>query len=237
MGVDTRSTRPWVRPAMVATLVAVALLAAHLLGAGEPLARLRAWILGLGAWGPIVFVLLYAAAVTLAVPASLLTVAAGAMFGSVVGVVAVSIAATLGAAGAFALARWAARDAVTRWLGGNAKFQRLEALTERHGAILVALTRLVPLFPFTLLNYGFGLTRVRFATYLFWSWLCMLPGTVVYVVGGDALGRGLAERRIPWPLVGVLGVAVVGLVLLAARARRALAEREAASLPPKGNGR
>jgi uncharacterized membrane protein YdjX (TVP38/TMEM64 family) len=66
-------------------------------------------------------------------------------------------------------------------------------MTERHGAIIVAITRLVPIFPFNLLNYGFGLTRVRFGTYLLWSFLCMLPGIALYVVGADALTRGLAE--------------------------------------------
>ena len=91
----------------------------------------------------------------------------------------------------------------------------------------MAITRLVPIFPFNLLNYGFGLTRVPFRTYLFWSWLCMLPGTVLYVVGADAFTRGLAEGRVPGALIGALAAALVILVLLVRYARRMLAEREA----------
>ncbi len=72
-------------------------------------------------------------------------------------------------------------------------------MTEKHGAIIVAVTRLVPLFPFNLLNYGFGLTRVPFWTYLFWSWLCMLPGTIAYLVGTDAVILAVTTGELPGP--------------------------------------
>jgi uncharacterized membrane protein YdjX (TVP38/TMEM64 family) len=198
------------------------LIAAKTLGLGELLDDLRAWILGLGPWGPLVFIAIYAIAVVAAVPGSVLTIAAGAMFGSALGVAVVSVASTLGAAMAFAVARWFARDSVARWLADNEKFTRLDRLTTRHGAVVVAITRLVPLFPFTLLNYGFGLTGVRFRTYVMWSWLCMLPGTVLYVVGADAATRGLAEGRVPWPLMAILAVTAAVLTLIVRRARRAL---------------
>ncbi len=127
------------------------------------------------------------------------------MFGSVLGLVAsVSVASTLGAALAFAVARWFARDSVARWLAKNERFLRLDRMTGTARCVVVAITRLVPIFPFTLLNYGFGLTGVRFRTYVLWSWLCMLPGTVLYVVGADAVTRGLAEGRVPWPLVAIV---------------------------------
>ena len=72
-----------------------------------------------------------------------------------------------------------------------------------------------------------------FGTYLFWSWLCMLPGTVLYVVGADAFTQGLAKGRMPWALLGALAVALVVLVLLVRYARRILAEREAAVKTPE----
>lgn len=219
--------RAWLKPVLLVVALAAIVVAFKVFGVGDRLVELRAWILALGPLGAAVFVLIYGVATTVALPASVLTVAAGAMFGSVLGVVLVSIGSTLGAAGAFALARWFARDAVARWLAGNEKFRQLDALTERHGAIIVAITRLVPIFPFNLLNYGFGLTRVPFGTYLFWSWLCMLPGTVLYVVGADAFTQGLAEGRVPWALLGALAAALVVLVLLVRYARRMLAEREA----------
>jgi uncharacterized membrane protein YdjX (TVP38/TMEM64 family) len=219
---QTTTSRPWVRPLLLGLVLIAMLVAAKVFGFGARLGELRAWILGLGAWGPLVFIALYAVAVVVAVPGSVLTIAAGAMFGSVLGVGIVSIASTLGAAGAFAVARWFARDAVSQWLSRSDKFTKLDHMTNEHGAIIVAITRLVPIFPFTLVNYGFGLTRVPFRTYVLWSWLCMLPGTVLYVVGADAVTRGLAEGRVPWPLVGVVGAVAVILFFIVRRARRAL---------------
>ena len=205
--------------------------AAPALGVGQRLVELRAWIEGLGAAGPLVFAGIYALATVAAVPASLLTLAAGAMFGSLVGIASVAVGATAGAAAAFAIARWLARDAVAAWLGKSARFAKLDAMTERHGAIIVAITRLVPIFPFNLLNYGFGLTRVRFGTYLLWSFLCMLPGIALYVVGADALARGLGEGRIPWGPVALLAGIVALLLVVVRRARSVLAAREAGAPP------
>ena len=78
--------------------------------------------------------------------------------------------------------------------------------------IMVGLTRLIPLFPFTLLNYGFGLTKVCFKTYVFWSWLCMIPGTIIVVVGSDAITQGITEGHVSFELIGVVVIAVLVLV-------------------------
>jgi uncharacterized membrane protein YdjX (TVP38/TMEM64 family) len=215
----------WRPIALVVVLVAIIILA-KVFGLGDRLGELRDWIHGLGPWGPGVFVLLYAGAVVAALPGSALTVAAGALFGSVLGIITVSVASTLGASLAFLISRYFAREAVARWLSTKEKFRKLDKLTEEHGAIIVALTRLVPIFPFNLLNYGFGLTRVRFWTYVFWSWLCMLPGTVLFVVGADAVIKGIAQGRIPWLLIIILAIATVVLALLVRFARRKLQAKE-----------
>jgi uncharacterized membrane protein YdjX (TVP38/TMEM64 family) len=206
---EGRRRFPW-RPLALVVVVVALLLTARALGLGERLAELRDWIAGLGPLGPFVYIAIYAAAVVAAIPGSPITVLAGLLFGSVVGTIVVSAASVSGATLAFLIARYFARDSIAKWLQGNERFMRLDALTERHGALMVAVTRLVPLFPFNLLNYGFGLTRVRFWTYVFWSWLCMLPGTVLYVAGGDTLGRALAEGKVPWTLAGL----VAGLLIL-----------------------
>lgn len=216
----------WWRPVVLLTAIVAILVLAKVFGVGERLGDLREWIQGLGPWGPVVFVFLYAAAVVAAVPGSALTVAAGALFGSALGVVLVINAATLGASLAFLISRYFARDAVARWLSKNEKFQKLDGLTEEHGTIIVAITRLVPLFPFNLLNYGFGLTRVPFWTYVVWSWVCMLPGTIIYVVGADAFIQGLTHGQVPWRLVAILGTVGVILTVLVRHARRTLKERE-----------
>ncbi len=229
-----RSGRPWVKPVLLGLALVAMLVAANVFGLGARLENLRTWILELGGWGPVVFIALYAVAVVAAVPASVLTIAAGAMFGSVLGVVSVSVASTLGAALAFAVARWFARDSVARWLGKNERFSALDRMTAEHGAIVVAITRLVPIFPFTLLNYGFGLTGVRFRTYVLWSWLCMLPGTILYVVGADAVTSGLAEGRVPWLLVAVVVVVAIGLTMIVRRARRTLQSNEPVQIFEQG---
>jgi uncharacterized membrane protein YdjX (TVP38/TMEM64 family) len=149
-------------------------------------------------------------------------VVAGALFGSYIGFITVSLGATLGASLAFLVARYFARDSVESWLSEKETFRKLDAMTEEHGAIIVALTRLVPIFPFNLLNYGFGLTRVRFSTYVLWSWLCMLPGTVLYVVGADAVTQAISQGKVPWSLVGLVVVTMAVLLVLAKYARRKL---------------
>ncbi|MBU1077351.1 MAG: TVP38/TMEM64 family protein, partial [Spirochaetes bacterium] len=172
------------------------------------------------------YIFIYAIAVVAAVPGSALTVAAGAMFGSLIGIVCVSVASTLGASLAFLAARYFARDAVTAWLNKTEKFRKLDDMTEKHGAIIVAITRLVPLFPFTWLNYGFGLTKISFKIYVFWSWLCMLPGTVLFVVGADAFTKGVAQGKVPWVLIGVFLVFLIILVFLVRYAKNVLKKKE-----------
>jgi len=214
------------RPIALIAAIVVIIIAAKVFGLGDRLGALRDWIQALGAWGPAVFVFMYAAAVVAALPGSALTVAAGALFGSVLGVIVVSIASTLGAALSFLVARYFARGAVAGWLSDKEKFRRLDRMTEERGAIIVALTRLVPVFPFNLLNYGFGLTRVPFWTYVFWSWLCMLPGTVLYVVGADVVTKAVVQGEVPWLLVGALVAAAAVLAVLVRQARRKLQDRE-----------
>ncbi len=219
-----RSTGGRWRPVVLVAAIVAVLVSAKLFGLGERLVFLREWIEGLGAWGPVAFLALYVVAVVAAIPGSAITVAAGALFGSVLGTILVSIGSTVGAGLSFLIGRYFARGAVEGWLGANERFRKLDRMTERHGAVMVALARLVPLFPFNLVNYGFGLTRVPFWTYLFWSWLCMLPGTVVYVVGADALTRAIADGPVPWMLLGALVVVIAALLVLVRFARARLDE-------------
>lgn len=216
----------WWKPVVLVAALIVVFILARVFGIGDKLGEVRGWIEGLGHWGPAAFILLYAIATVAALPGSALTVAAGALFGSVVGVVVVSVASTLGASLAFLVGRYFARDAIANWLSAKETFQKLDRMTEEHGAIVVALTRLVPIFPFNLLNYGFGLTKVRFRTYVFWSWLCMLPGTVLFVVGADAVFSGISEGRVPWVLVGVVVVMFAMLTVIVRYARQRLSDKE-----------
>jgi uncharacterized membrane protein YdjX (TVP38/TMEM64 family) len=211
---------------LFAVVVLSMIVFARLFGLGERLQELREWISAMGNLGMAAYVALYIVAVVAAVPGLPISIAGAAIFGALKGVILVSIGSTLGASLAFLIARYLARGAVYRRLSGSDKFQRLDRMTEQHGAIIVAITRLVPLFPFNLLNYGFGLTRVPFTTYAFWSWLCMLPGTIVYLVGTDAIIRAATTGEIPWLIVGVFAAALAVVFLAVRFAGGKLREKE-----------
>jgi uncharacterized membrane protein YdjX (TVP38/TMEM64 family) len=214
------------RPIALIIVIIVMIPVAKVLGIGEYIGSLRDWIQSLGSLGPVVFVLLYTVATVAALPGVALTLVAGALFGSVKGVIIVSIASTLGASLSFLVGRYFAREAVAGWLSDKEKFQKLDQLTEQQGAAIVAITRLVPIFPFNLLNYGFGLTKVPFWTYVFWSWLCMLPGTVFYVVGTDVVTKAVVEGKVPWTLVAALVATAAILTVIVRQARRRLQDKE-----------
>jgi uncharacterized membrane protein YdjX (TVP38/TMEM64 family) len=163
------------------------LVAARYFGAA-PLRELLLWISRLGSTAPLVFVPSYVVACVLFIPASILTLSAGFLFGVVRGSIYVSLAATLGATVAFLIGRYAARQWVAARLASYPKFKAVDEAVAHEGCKIVALTRLSPLFPFNLLNYAFGLTNVRVRDYVVASWAGTLPGTIVYVYLGSLAG-------------------------------------------------
>ncbi|HJT23758.1 MAG TPA: TVP38/TMEM64 family protein, partial [bacterium] len=201
-------------PVLLLVVVAAVLVAAKAFHLLDHLESLKIWIQSLGPWGPVVFVFIYIAAVVFALPATVFTFLAGVLFGTVTGVIVVNLGATVGACLAFLVGRYFARGAVERVVGKHKNFKKLDEWTSKNGVWIVIITRLVPLLPFNLLNYAFGLTRIRFWPYAFWSWLCMIPATIVYVGGADAVHQGLAQGKVPWPLISVIGVMVALLALL-----------------------
>ena len=124
------------------------------------------WVQSMGPWGPVLLALSYVLACVLFVPGSLLTVAAGFLFGVPVGTITVSLGSILGAAAAFLVGRTLARAWVQRQVAGNPRFQALDEAVREQGFKIVLLTRLSPAFPFALLNFVFGLTRVSFRDYV-----------------------------------------------------------------------
>ena len=199
---------------------------------GGELANFAAWVKTLGAIGPVVFIVAYAVGVVVFVPGSLLTLAGGAIFGVVAGTAYVFIAASLGACAAFLLARTVARRAIEQRIAASPRFAAIDRAVAEDGRRIVFLLRLSPVFPFSLLNYALGLTRVSFGDFAF-ACLGMLPGTLLYVylgslvgdlaalAGGASIGRGGWLERSFF----VLGLAVTAVVtvLITRTARRALA--------------
>jgi uncharacterized membrane protein YdjX (TVP38/TMEM64 family) len=214
-------------------VLAIAALAVLLLtgrAAGSRVPAFARWVDGLGPWGPFVFGVVYVLATVAFVPGVLLTLAAGAIFGLVKGTLYVFVAATLGAAAAFLVARYVARGTVERRLAQNPRFAAIDRAVGAQGRWIVFLLRLSPVFPFNLLNYALGLTRVRFADYLVAS-LGMIPGTVLYVyygkLAGDVAslaGGATVEKGAGYWTVLALGLAatVVLVAVVTRAARRAL---------------
>lgn len=150
------------------------------------------WVGDLGLWGPIFVVGFYITACVFFLPGSILTLATGFVFKVVLGTITVSIGSTLGACAAFCVGRTVARGWISRKIGTSEKFVSIDNAVGRQGFKIVLLTRLSPVFPFNLLNYAFGLTKVSFWQYALASWLGMLPGTVMYVYFGAGL-RSLTD--------------------------------------------
>jgi len=213
----------------VAVALAAVLTAAILLPVGEWVDTGRDFIAGLGFWAPIAFLAFYILLTVLFVSGAALTLAAGAIFGLVEGVIYASIASTIGAALAFLIGRYLARDWVARKIEGNSTFVAIDRAVADGGWKIVGLTRLSPVFPFVLLNYAFGLTKVKFSHYLLASWIGMLPGTILYVYLGytaqvavDAGETGAVQTALR---VAGLVATIIVTVFITKSARRALAAR------------
>jgi len=153
------------------------------------------WVEQLGPAGPIIFILMYIVACVFFIPGSALTLGAGAIFGVIRGAVFVSVGSTLGATAAFLVGRYIARDWVARKISKNTKFASIDQAVGNEGWKIVGLTRLSPVFPFSLLNYAYGLTKVSLRDYVLASWIGMMPGTVMYVYIGSLARLGVDARQ------------------------------------------
>ncbi|CAN6880941.1 unnamed protein product [Brassica oleracea] len=150
----------------------------------------------------------------LAIPALPLTMSAGLLFGSLVGTIIVSVSGTMAASVAFLIARYFARERILKLVEGNKKFLAIDKAIGENGFRVVTLLRLSPLLPFSLGNYLYGLTSVKFVPYVLGSWLGMLPGSWAYVSAG-AFGRAIIQEESTVGLPGGNGqLLTLGLGLL-----------------------
>jgi len=171
------------------------------------------------AWAPAAYVVAYAGATALALPGSILTIVGGAVFGFGWGVVLVTLAANIGANAAFGLARGLGREGIERLIGP--RLQGLDRATAAHGFWGLLVLRLVPLVPFNALNFGSGLTAMRWRDYALATVIGIVPGTLVYVFFADALMQGStqagAEARTRLFIAGGLFLLLSLIPLLARR--------------------
>ena len=190
--------------------------------------NLKAWINGLGAVGPLVYILLFIAACLFFLPGLPVAILGGLAFGPIMGSVWASIGSTAGAALAFLVARYVARDMVEGWAQANPLFKKIDDGVAAQGWRMLMITRLVPVFPFNLQNYAYGLTKIGFPTYVLVSWICMLPGAIAFTFMGGAIvsGEGNIGRIFMYLGIGAVVLVLISLIPGWIKKRSGLADLE-----------
>lgn len=222
----------WVRILVGAGLVAVVGTMIYSLPLAECVLALLEWVRNLGTLGALIYGLAYVVGTVLLAPVTFLTAGSGFLYGPILGTLVVSPASVLGATISFLLARSFAREQVAKYIGQHPRLVAIDHAVESNGFKFVFLMRLTPIFfPFSVLNYALGLTRVRVRDYALASWLGMLPATMrnVYLgslvrdlaqlLHGDLPGMGNWQWLMFW---GGLAATVVLAVVLSRIARQAL---------------
>jgi uncharacterized membrane protein YdjX (TVP38/TMEM64 family) len=190
---------------------------------GSRLEATQGWMGALGVLAPAAFVLVYVVATLLGVPGMPFTLLSPLLFGVGPAFVVMVVGSAISAALAFLIARYLARDVLAERLAGTEGFARLSALVEEHHWAVIPALRILPIAPFAVVNYGFGLTGISFWRYFAWSELAMVPMNAVLVLGAGLLFDATTRGTASWPVLGGAAAAALVLIGLAALGRRALA--------------
>jgi uncharacterized membrane protein YdjX (TVP38/TMEM64 family) len=196
----------YAKPVLIGLIVIAAIVALKFLPIGPLLMRFQAYVKHAGPIGYVLYALGYAV-IALLFPGSILTIGAGAIFGIVGGTIVVLIGATLTASIAFILARTVLRKRIERITAKNPKFSAVDKAIANEGTKIVLLVRLAAVFPFTIVNYAFGLTGIRFVPYVAATAIGILPGTIAFVYIGAAAASVATQNRTK------LTFTIVGLVI------------------------
>ncbi|AFZ45546.1 SNARE associated Golgi family protein [Halothece sp. PCC 7418] len=217
----------------IAVIIAALVASTRFINFQDILTSALEWINRLGPAAAIVFIAIYVVAAVLFFPASILTLGAGVVFGVVQGSIFVFIGATIGATLAFLVGRYLARGWVEKRIEGNPKFKAIDQAVAEEGMKIVLLTRLSPIFPFNLLNYAYGLTKVTLRDYVIGT-LGILPGTIMYVYVGS-LAKNLATlasenvetpSAVEWAIRILVLITIVGVTFYITKiARKALNQK------------
>ncbi len=218
-GNGAKPKRPWLRLVLLLGLLAAGFAALRASGLSshltlDNLQELAQKVRGLGWIAPAAYVALWVAACLFFLPGLPITLLGAVVFGAWWGMLWVVIGSNLGATLSFLAARYAVRPLVESWAAGNPLFRRIDQGVGRHGWRMVMITRLVPLFPFNLQNFAYGLTGIGLPTYVLVSLLCMLPGTAAYCFAGGALvsGQGDIKKTLLYLAVGAVFLVLVSLI-------------------------
>jgi len=164
-------------------IIAAVVVVAYATGLVDRIQDIRAmqeWFGGFGFLGYLIFVVLYVLAASFMLPAFPFTLVSGIVFGPILGGLLSLVAATIGATVAFIVARYVARDTIVSKFGSSPLFSKIDNGLKENGVSFLILTRLVPIFPYNVQNYIYGLTPIKLLTYAVVSLICMAPGAFIY---------------------------------------------------------
>src|SRR3954452_5540479 len=219
------TTKQWVKIAALLLIVAAIVIVFRVLPIADWLRHFQTYVRGLGALGYVVYVIVYAICVASFIPASILTLGAGAIFGFVGGTIVVIIGATIGATLAFLLARTVMRRRIEKMTASNAKFRALDRAIASEGMKIVFLVRLAVVFPFTYSNYAFGLTAIPLWRYVVATFVGIIPATAAFVFASSAAAKAATgETTSITKIVYIAGgvIAIIVSVLIGRIATRAI---------------
>jgi uncharacterized membrane protein YdjX (TVP38/TMEM64 family) len=224
-----------------ALLIAIALIAllSRFFPVVDFIEALQGRVMSWGPWGAVCYPLLFAACNILLLPGGVLAVGAGFFFGLWWGLLIVFAGNLIGAAISFASSRWGARQWFQRKLSQNATFRALQPAVERESWKIIFLSQLHPLFPTSLLNYLYGLTRIRFGVYMLWASIGRAPGLFLYVYVGTLgqlglkLMRGRSQPRVIeyWTWGGAFVTTALLMLVLGRIAYRAIQTSHTSAIP------
>ncbi len=188
--------------------------------------NLKARLEGFGILGLLVFVGLYAVAYFLLIPILPLAILSGLLFGPLMGTVWVSTGSILGAAAAFLVTRYVARDTVETWAEKSPQFKKIATGVEKHGWKILLLTRMVPIIPLSWQNFVYGLTKIKFSTYILISWLCIIPWAIAFTfIGGAFVANGAISLK-NFAYLGISIVFILLFFLISGRLRKRVFKNE-----------
>ncbi|OEU68049.1 MAG: peptidase [Desulfovibrio sp. S3730MH75] len=180
------------------------------------------WVESSGNLAPVIFIVVNMVALCIVFPQTLFTVVAGLLFGTFKGAILSLIGMGAGSAIVFFLGRYVFRKRILRRFHSNSYFLDLEMLSKEHPLKILALSRIVPVVPYSLANYLWSVTGVRFLPYLIMSVLCLIPETIFLTAGGHLLQSGVTKGTVSYELVGVLVGAGAVIFLLIKAIRKSL---------------
>jgi uncharacterized membrane protein YdjX (TVP38/TMEM64 family) len=226
-GAESRLRR-WSIPILGLLLVTAVFVAGRMIDMRHYTDALQLTVRSMGPWGGFGYILIYVAAMILLLPGTPFTIAAAFLFGSFWGYLVMLAASTLAAIVGFTAGRYFARDLVERKLSNTESFQKMKGLVEENHRTAIAFIHVMPVFPFSITNYAFGLTRISFWSFILYSELVFIPMNALLVLGARAIYSAAVQGEVSWSILLTTLAAGVCILVLGYFGKKTLGSSESA---------